>query len=57
VDDGCDCREGRLKPKNPTEAVAFEVLDSSGAPLWMSRDVGDLLELNRWAAGGEGVYT
>jgi len=42
----CD-RAGRLKPKHPSNALLVEPLDKCGAPVWMARDVGDLVELCR----------
>ena len=39
-----------LKPKNFSDALYVELLDASGAPTWMARDVQDLVNLTK--AGG-----
>jgi hypothetical protein len=43
-------RENRAKPRNPTPALAVEMLDGTGTPLWMARDVRRLVQLSRCAA-------
>ncbi|GBF90963.1 hypothetical protein Rsub_03818 [Raphidocelis subcapitata] len=40
-------KRGALRPKHPSRALAVEALDAGGAPVWMARDVGYLVELCR----------
>jgi hypothetical protein len=42
-------KESKIKPRHPTSALAIEMLDASGTPLWMARDVRRLVQLSRWA--------
>lgn len=38
-------RAGALVPKTPSTALYLELLDASGAPTWMARDVQQLVQL------------
>lgn len=41
----CPYRAGPLVPKTPSSALYLELLDASGAPTWMARDVQQLVQL------------
>jgi hypothetical protein len=51
-----DCRAARLQPKHPSPALLVEALGKDGAPVWMARDVIDLVNTcrSRGISGNDG---